>query len=86
LANYYLSVDPQPGNPNPYTSYSLDITGLVGGGGLYKLRFAEVDNQLFLNQGVDNVSIDFTPVPEPTSVVLVLLLATAILGIRGRAL
>ncbi len=45
---------------------------MVGAGGSYILRFAEVDNRSFFNQGVDNVSIDFTPlatpVPEPASV------------------
>ncbi len=85
LANYYLGVDPQIGNPNPYTSYSFDITGLVGGGGLFKIRFAEVDNQLFLNQGVDNVSIDFTRVPEPASIGLALLAAVALTWLRRRA-
>ncbi|MFM2025585.1 MAG: hypothetical protein RLZZ339_298 [Cyanobacteriota bacterium] len=72
VGNFYLGNDPFASNPNPYTSYSFDITSLVGAGGSYILRFAEVDNQFFFNQGVDNVSIDFTPlatpVPEPASV------------------
>ena len=57
LQNFYLGVDPGP-NPHPYTSYAADITSLVGGGGSFMLRFAEVDNQLFHQLGVDNVSID----------------------------
>jgi len=72
VGNFYLGNDPFASNPNPYTSYSFDITSLVGAGGSYILRFAEVDNRSFFNQGVDNVSIDFTPlatpVPEPASV------------------
>ncbi len=70
LANFYLGVDPQEFNPNPYTSYLFDITGLVGVGGTFKLRFAEVDNQFYLNQGIDNVSIDFVAIPEPSAVTL----------------
>jgi hypothetical protein len=52
-----LGVDPGA-NPHPYTNYAVDITALVGGGGSFMLRFAEVDNQLFHQLGVDNVSID----------------------------
>ncbi|HXG25088.1 MAG TPA: PEP-CTERM sorting domain-containing protein [Chthonomonadales bacterium] len=64
-------MDPHATNPNPYTSYLFDITGLVGGGGTFKLRFAEVDNQFFFNQGVDNVSIFVHGVvPEPGSLAL----------------
>ena len=47
------------------------------------LRFAEVDNQFFLNQGIDNVSIIATsaqPVPEPSSLAL-----CAVLGVAGVA-
>jgi hypothetical protein len=46
------------GNPNPWTSYS---SALTLGAGTYQLRFAETDNQLFFNQGVDNVSVAAVP-------------------------
>jgi hypothetical protein len=70
LANFYLGVDTPP-NPNPFTSYAFDITALVGGGGTFQLRFAEVDNQFFFNQGVDNVSITQEgAVPEPATLLL----------------
>ncbi len=82
LANFYLNVDPF-NNPNPYTNYSFDLTGLVGAGGTFLLRFAEVDNQLFLNQGVDNVSIDGSPVGVPESGSTVLLLGAGLLGMAG---
>ncbi len=59
LQNFYLSVDPGA-NPHAYTHYEFDITDLVVDGGIFRLRFAEVDNQFFLSQGVGNVSIDFT--------------------------
>ena len=68
------SIDPGA-NPHSYTGYSFDITGLVTPGTSYKLRFGEVDNQFFFNQGVDNVSIvaDVGQVPEPGSLALVAL-------------
>lgn len=82
LANFYIGVDPQSLNPNPYTSYSIDITPLVGGGGTFILRFAEVDTVYFLNQGVDNVGIAFTPVPELATQAIGLCGAVCVAGIR----
>jgi hypothetical protein len=76
LGNFYLGVDGF--GANSYTSYSFDITSLVGGGGSFILRFAETDNLLYLNHGVDNVSIDFEPVPEPGSMTL---LGTGLAGL-----
>lgn len=69
LANYYLGVDAGE-NPHPFTSYSFDISALVAGGGTFKLRFGETDNQLFLNMGVDNVSILAGAIPEPSTFAL----------------
>ncbi len=66
------SVDPGP-NPHAYKSYLFDLLPFVTGGTTYKLRFAEVDNQLFFNQGVDNVSLladARQSVPEPTTLAL----------------
>lgn len=56
-------------DPNAYTSYLFDITGFATAGTTYKLRFGEVDNQFFFNQGVDNVSI-LAQVPEPATLAL----------------
>ena len=72
LQNFYLGAD-AGSNPHAYTNYSFDITSLVGSGGAFQIRFAEVDNQLFFNLGVDNVSIISTAgtgVPEPSSLAL----------------
>jgi hypothetical protein len=83
VGNFYLSVDPGFA-PHSYTAYSFDITSLVGGGGTFVLRFAEVDNQFFLNQGVDNVSITQTSgVPEGgNTIMLVTFALTALAGMR----
>jgi len=64
LANFYLSVD-SGANPHAYSHYTFDITDLIAAGGTFRLRFGEVDNQFFLNQGVGNVSIDFTGAKSP---------------------
>ncbi len=88
LANFYLGVDDQMTNPNPFTPYSFDITALVSGGGTFQIRFAEVDNQFFLNAGVDNVSVlvDFSPpvgvVPEPASLLVWSMLSMVAMATR----
>ena len=66
VRNFYLSVDPQASNPNPYTPYVFDITADVTPGTSYVVRFGEVDTQGQLNQGVDDVSVSAV-IPEPAS-------------------
>ncbi len=44
----------------PPTPFSVDLTAF--GGQTVRLRFAEVDNQLFYQAGVDNVQLTSTPV------------------------
>lgn len=56
-------------NPNPWTSFSSTLALAAG---TYQLRFAETDNQLFFQQGVDNVSVTTSAVPEPGSTMLML--------------
>lgn len=81
LQNLYIGADPIANNPNPYISYSFDLTSLLIPGGTFDLRFAETDNQLFFNLGVDNVKLLATTVPEPHT----LLLFGAGLGLLGFA-
>ena len=65
LNNLFIGADPIANNPNPYVSYQFDLTGLLAPSGAFDLRFAETDNQLFFNLGVDNISLIATTVPEP---------------------
>jgi len=74
LMNLYQS---QPGDPlvSGYSTIPADLTALLTGlaGQTLRLRFAEVDNQFFLNVGVDNVSLDAAAVPEPSTLLGALL-------------
>jgi hypothetical protein len=80
LQNFYLGADNLAGNPNPYQSYSFDISSLVAAGGTFEIRFGEADNQLFFNMGVDNVSVmdNGSTVPEPATT---LLMCSALAGL-----
>jgi hypothetical protein len=66
-----------PGDPlvSGYTNQSNDLTAFLTAheGQTLRLRFAEADNQLFFNFGVDRVSLDVTTgvsaVPEPSTLI-----------------
>jgi hypothetical protein len=82
VANLFAGAD-LGANPHPFTSYVFDLTPFVGAGGTFQLRFADVDNQLFFNMGVDNVSIESSqaaPIPEPSTLLLLTL------GLAGKTL
>jgi hypothetical protein len=88
LAPLYLGVD-GGADPNAFTSYGFDLTGLLGGGGSFQIRFAAVETEFFLNQGVDNVSVVATlpgGVPAPPALALLglgLAVACARRGVRS---
>jgi hypothetical protein len=73
LANLFGT---QPGDPlvTGYSPLTRDLTSLLAlhAGQTVRLRFAEVDNVFAFQFGVDNVTLDATttPVPEPTSLML----------------
>ena len=83
VQNLFLGSDPGS-NPNPYTSYSFNLSSLAAG--TYQLRFAEVDNQFFFQQGVDNVSItaEGGRVPDSGSTVVLLGVAMIVVGLLHR--
>lgn len=58
---------------NPYTGYTgFNVTDVLANGGTFQLRFAEVNNQGFFNVGVDNISLQVTPVPESSTWTMIL--------------
>ena len=80
LGTYYLGINNPPGHL--YYSHNLiDVTDVLAAGGDYQLRFAQVNNQDYLLQGIDNVSLTVTPVPEPETYALMM----AGLGLVGFA-
>jgi PEP-CTERM motif-containing protein len=83
LQNFYYGTDGDL-PPYGYTHYSFDITGLVGGGGDFLLRFGETDTEDHLNQGIDNVSIQIGEIPEPSSIVLFATGLAAVFWLRRR--
>ncbi|MDZ7588978.1 MAG: PEPxxWA-CTERM sorting domain-containing protein [Parasphingorhabdus sp.] len=68
IASLYLGDD--GAGANPYISYSFDLLAAgLSAGNSYQVRFGQVDNQGFFQQGVDNVSIlaRLGAVPEPST-------------------
>ncbi len=65
LKTFYLGGGTGRSFNNPYTGF--DVTDVLAMGGTFQLRFAEVNNQDFFNVGVDNVSLQVTPVPEAST-------------------
>ena len=82
VANLFLGDDGS--GVRPYLSYSFNLLSLgLTAGNSYQIRFGQVDNQLFFQQGVDNVSINASGgVPEPASWALMI----AGFGLVGGAL
>jgi hypothetical protein len=83
LMNFYKGSTTSFG-PNPYVTYTFDITSLLNAAGDYTIRFAEVDNQVEHNMAVDDVSLLVVATPEPASVVFVASGLLEILGVLRR--
>lgn len=64
LASFYVGQFSPVNLTNPYTHNEIDVTDMLANGGTYQLRFGQVNNQAYLLQGIDNVSLSVTPVPE----------------------
>ena len=82
LRNLFLTMPADP-PVSGYSTVTTDISTLLAdhAGQTLRLRFAEVDNQLFLNFGVDRVSINTAGViPEPGTAWL---LASGLLPMAG---
>ena len=58
--------------PVPVKNEPVNVSALIlsQAGQTLRLRFAEVDNVAPFQLGVDNVSLDVAPVPEPSSLTL----------------
>jgi hypothetical protein len=58
--------------PSGYTTQTTDLTSVLTAhqGETLRLRFAEVDNVAHFQFGVDNVHLDVTVVPEPSTLIL----------------
>lgn len=81
LSTVFQTNTGDPTMDSSYQTFSGDISSVVGSGGTYQLRFAEVDNQLFFAFGVDAVSIDFTPsaaTPEPSYLAFLMIAGVAL--------
>lgn len=64
---------------NPYTNFTYNLSTDLAAGGTYILRFASVGNQGASQLGIDNVSLQVTPVPEADTYAMLL----AGLGLMG---
>jgi FtsP/CotA-like multicopper oxidase with cupredoxin domain len=72
VTTMFASAVGDPSNDGTYFLVSANLTGILTPGSTYRLRFVEADNQLFFNNGVDNVSLlaEGGQVPEPSSMIL----------------
>lgn len=83
ILNIFDGLQPNT-DPPTWQNYTQDLLAYVTPGTTYRLRFGAVDNQFTLNMGVDNVSLNATVVPEPSSVLLCGIAAMAIFARNRR--
>lgn len=89
LANIYQTNVGDPLTNGGYVNVSFNLGAFAGQ--TVRLRFAEADNQLFFNAGIDNVRIVAPPLAVPVAgpfglvVLALLLIVVAGIGFRMRA-
>jgi len=83
ILNIFDGLQPNT-DPPTWQNYTQDLLAYVTPGSTYRLRFGAVDNQFTLNMGIDNVSLNATVVPEPSSFVLCGVATLAIFARRRR--
>jgi hypothetical protein len=72
------------GAPNPYVLTNLNIAAFLTGGTTYQLRFIESSATGPINMGVDAVSLDINPTPEPSSMLEMLMVLAGAVFYKGR--
>ncbi|MEM9840560.1 MAG: hypothetical protein AAF830_15585 [Pseudomonadota bacterium] len=72
--------------PGGYSSFSVDVSGVLSGLTSVVLRFGQTDNQGFFTMGVDNVSLDVNAgeVPVPAAALLFAPLAAGFIARRRK--
>jgi hypothetical protein len=67
-----------------YNNLNFNLSSLFSSnvGQTLRLRFAETDNVFTFQMGVDNVSLETNPVPEPSSMVLFATALAALVAVR----
>lgn len=71
------------GDSAGWQHYNFDLSDALAQGGSFQLRFASVSNLGQSQLGVDNISLQVTPVPEPASYAL-MLAGVAMVGVVAR--
>ncbi len=85
LLNLYQT-NPGDASVSGYNTFIFDLSALFAAnpGETLRLRFAETDNVLPFQFGVDNVSLESVSVPEPASSLVLLGIGLAAIGARRR--
>jgi len=84
LANLFQTNPGDPLTNGGYTTVSFSLDAFAGQ--TVRLRFAEIDNQLFFNVGIDNVRLEVPPAAVPAlGPIGLLILTLALMLVAGVA-